>query len=137
MMATTLRTVPTVLLLLLLLASVGCKEEVSPWQEITPGLAYVDLKRGEGMSAWDGDTVKVLYTGWLKDGSVFDSSRDRGEPATFALNAVVKCFNEGLQMMKVGGKGLYHARCPRRGCARAARSQSCRAPRWRQAWRRG
>ena len=49
------------------------------------------------------DTVTVHYTGTLRDGSVFDSSRDRGEPANFALNRVIPCWTEALQRMKVGG----------------------------------
>ena len=50
------------------------------------------------------DTVKVHYHGTLIDGSVFDSSVDRGTPATFPLNGVIKCWTEGLQKIKVGGK---------------------------------
>ena len=50
------------------------------------------------------DTVKVHYHGTLPNGKVFDSSRDRGEPATFPLNGVIKCWTEGVQLMKVGGK---------------------------------
>src|SRR5581483_8090135 len=50
------------------------------------------------------DTVKVNYKGTLVNGKVFDSSYDRGEPATFPLNGVIPCWTEGLQKMKVGGK---------------------------------
>jgi FKBP-type peptidyl-prolyl cis-trans isomerase FkpA/FKBP-type peptidyl-prolyl cis-trans isomerase FklB len=48
--------------------------------------------------------VKVHYHGTLRDGTVFDSSVDRGSPATFPLNRVIKCWTEGVQKMKVGGK---------------------------------
>src|SRR6185295_3867195 len=50
------------------------------------------------------DRVKVHYHGTLADGTVFDSSVDRGTPATFPLNGVIPCWTEGLQQMKVGGK---------------------------------
>lgn len=70
------------------------------------GLAYVDLNRGEGISAWDGDTVKVLYTGWLKDGSEFDSNQDRENPFTFVLGEgqVIKGWDEGVRGMNKDGK---------------------------------
>jgi FKBP-type peptidyl-prolyl cis-trans isomerase FkpA len=50
------------------------------------------------------DTVKVHYHGTLPNGKVFDSSRERGEPASFPLDGVIKCWTEGVQLMKVGGK---------------------------------
>ena len=68
------------------------------------GLVYRELKAGSGDAPKATDTVKVHYTGTLSDGTVFDSSVQRGEPATFPLNGVIKCWTEGLQMMKVGGK---------------------------------
>jgi FKBP-type peptidyl-prolyl cis-trans isomerase FkpA len=68
------------------------------------GLVYTETKAGSGDSPKATDTVKVHYTGKLTDGTVFDSSVQRGEPATFPLNGVIKCWTEGVQMMKVGGK---------------------------------
>jgi len=68
------------------------------------GLIYVETKAGEGASPKATDTVKVHYHGMLRDGTVFDSSVDRGEPSTFPLNRVIAAWTEGLQKMKVGGK---------------------------------
>jgi peptidyl-prolyl cis-trans isomerase A (cyclophilin A) len=68
------------------------------------GLVYVDLVMGEGASPSPTDKVEVHYTGWLLDGTKFDSSVDRGTPATFPLNSVIKGWTEGVGSMKVGGK---------------------------------
>jgi FKBP-type peptidyl-prolyl cis-trans isomerase FkpA/FKBP-type peptidyl-prolyl cis-trans isomerase FklB len=68
------------------------------------GLVIVPMKPGTGASPKAADRVKVHYHGTLADGTVFDSSVQRGEPATFPLNGVVPCWTEGLQLMKVGGK---------------------------------
>ena len=62
------------------------------------------MKAGTGASPKATDKVKVHYKGTLRDGSVFDSSIERGQPATFPLNGVIPCWTEGLQKMKVGGK---------------------------------
>lgn len=68
------------------------------------GLLYKELKTGDGPMPKASDKVKVHYTGTLTDGSVFDSSVQRGEPAEFPLNGVIKCWTEGVQMIKKGGK---------------------------------
>ncbi|MGH7310171.1 MAG: FKBP-type peptidyl-prolyl cis-trans isomerase [Candidatus Rokuibacteriota bacterium] len=68
------------------------------------GLVISTLKPGNGVSPKVSDSVRVHYHGMLTDGTVFDSSVQRGEPASFALNGVIPCFREGVQLMKVGGK---------------------------------
>jgi peptidyl-prolyl cis-trans isomerase A (cyclophilin A)/peptidyl-prolyl cis-trans isomerase B (cyclophilin B) len=68
------------------------------------GLMYVDLKVGGGPSPTTTDRVTVHYTGWLTSGKKFDSSIDRGQPATFGLNQVIPGWTEGVSTMKVGGK---------------------------------
>lgn len=68
------------------------------------GLMYTHFKEGDGESPKPTDKVTVHYTGWLTDGTKFDSSVDRGQPATFPLNGVIAGWTEGLGLMKVGGK---------------------------------
>jgi FKBP-type peptidyl-prolyl cis-trans isomerase len=69
------------------------------------GLKYQVLKRGTGtVSPKATDTVKVHYHGTLLDGTVFDSSVERGQPISFPLNGVIPGWTEGLQLMKVGDK---------------------------------
>lgn len=73
--------------------------------EITSsGAIYFELEEGTGAQPGTTDKVTLHYHGTLRDGTVFDSSVNRGEPATFAVNGVVPCFSEGVQKMKVGGK---------------------------------
>jgi FKBP-type peptidyl-prolyl cis-trans isomerase FklB len=68
------------------------------------GLQYLVVKEGEGKSPAATDQVKVHYKGTLIDGSVFDSSYDRGEPIVFPVNGVIKGWTEALQLMKPGSK---------------------------------
>ena len=70
------------------------------------GLSYEDIDTGTGAVAQSGQLVKVHYTGWLKSGQKFDSSKDRDEPFEFTLGAgqVIRGWDEGVAGMKVGGK---------------------------------
>ncbi|HXF16219.1 MAG TPA: FKBP-type peptidyl-prolyl cis-trans isomerase [Burkholderiales bacterium] len=68
------------------------------------GAIVTTVKEGKGPSPKASDTVKVHYQGTLVDGTVFDSSLQRGQPATFPLANVIKCWTEGVQEIKVGGK---------------------------------
>lgn len=73
--------------------------------KLPSGLEYVDIKEGTGAAPADKNAVvKVHYSGWLVDGKKFDSSVDRGEPATFALSGVIAGWTEGVGSMKIGGK---------------------------------
>ena len=81
--------------------SMGKKEGA----EKTPsGLILISEEDGTGASPSSTDTVKVHYHGTLRDGTVFDSSLERGEPVEFALNRVIPCWTEGVAKMKAGGK---------------------------------
>jgi FKBP-type peptidyl-prolyl cis-trans isomerase len=98
-------------------------QEIETARAAAPGLAYLDkaskeagatktasgmivrhTQPGSGAQPVATDEVKVHYEGRLIDGTVFDSSIKRGEPATFPLTGVIPCWTEGLQTMKVGGK---------------------------------
>jgi len=68
------------------------------------GLVYLSQRDGTGPSPGPTDTVKVNYRGTFPDGREFDSSYKRGEPIEFPLDRVIKCWTEGVQLMKVGGK---------------------------------
>ena len=71
-------------------------------EQTASGLIYRTMEAGDGASPSATDTVKVHYHGTLTDGTVFDSSRERGEPVEFPLNQVIACWTEGVQKMKIG-----------------------------------
>jgi len=77
-------------------------------QEVTMpnGLKYTDVKVGDGDIADNGMTATVHYTGWLLDGTKFDSSLDHGQPFSFKIGAggVIKGWDEGVKGMRIGGK---------------------------------
>lgn len=83
------------------LAENGKKENV---KTTASGLQYIVEKEGEGAQPSAEDEVTVHYTGKLLNGTVFDSSVNRGEPATFPLNRVIPGWTEGVQLMKEGAK---------------------------------
>src|SRR6478752_7699613 len=86
----------------------SAQSSASTAKEVTlpDGLKYTDDQVGTGTEATAGKTVVVHYTGWLLDGTKFDSSRDRNQPFSFPLGAgrVIKGWDEGVAGMKVGGK---------------------------------
>ena len=100
---------------LLVLGSCGCVSkpifEPGPIDTDAPaeftatpsGLKYRILRKASGDKPTSSSTVTVNYVGWLDDGSEFDSSYRRGEPATFPLSGVVRGWTEGLQLVNEGG----------------------------------
>ena len=77
-----------------------------PTTQTASGLAIDEITIGEGAPATSGKRVTVHYTGWLTDGTKFDSSKDRNDPFVFGLGQgqVIRGWDEGVQGMKVGGK---------------------------------
>ena len=100
--------------LVLLLAGFACSEGEQSQPEAAPvvgetvtlpsGVKITHRVIGTGATPSATDRVTVHYHGTFPDGKVFDSSVDRGQPATFPLNRVIDCWTEGVQMIKVGGK---------------------------------
>ncbi|AOY89048.1 peptidylprolyl isomerase [Marinobacter salinus] len=87
------------------LAENGAREDVETTES---GLQYEVLEAGDGEKPAATDTVEVHYTGELLSGEVFDSSRERGEPVTFALNQVIPGWTEGLQLMSEGARYKFY-----------------------------
>jgi peptidylprolyl isomerase len=81
-------------------------DKKSQVQKTSSGLEYIVIEEGSGPKPQTGQVVKVHYTGKLQDGTVFDSSVERGEPIEFTLGVgqVIKGWDEGIADMKVGGK---------------------------------
>lgn len=92
------------LILISLLLVWGCKASDSGDGSGVTSFTVEHVVEGDGASPAATDRVRVHYHGTLSDGSVFDSSVDRGSPAVFPLNRVIPCWTRGLQEMKVGGK---------------------------------
>ncbi len=86
------------------IAAESANSEVKETITTKSGLQYTSLREGSGATPGPTDTVRVNYRGTLLNGREFDSSYKNGRPAEFQLNNVIKCWTEGLQMMKVGGK---------------------------------
>lgn len=91
--------------LVLVWGQTGIPAQQEAMVRTSSGLEYVDLVIGKGQEAKAGDMAVVHYTGWLKDGEKFDSSKDRNEPFQFMLGAgqVIKGWDEGVVGMKIGG----------------------------------
>jgi FKBP-type peptidyl-prolyl cis-trans isomerase len=83
----------------------GASAQTNQWKTTASGLKYQVLKQGTGTTSPKvTDTVKVHYHGTLLNGTVFDSSVQRGQPISFPLSGVIPGWTEGLQLMKVGDK---------------------------------
>ena len=86
-------------------SDLAAKAAKEPGAQVTPsGLVFRSLKEGTGASPQASDKVRVHYRGTFADGKEFDSSYSRGQPAEFPLDRVIKCWTEGVQLIKVGGK---------------------------------
>ena len=77
--------------------------DAAEWKALPSGLEVWDATEGSGDAVKPGGTVTVHYTGWLTNGTKFDSSVDRGKPISFPLSGVIKGWQEGIPGMKPGG----------------------------------
>jgi peptidylprolyl isomerase len=89
-------------------AAMGIPEVAGDTVTTESGLKYIDVTVGTGEAPAAGNLVSAHYTGWLTDGTKFDSSRDRGQPLQFPVGQgrVIKGWDEGLMSMKVGGRRI-------------------------------
>ena len=85
-------------------AAESAKTEANETITTKTGIEYTSLREGNGATPGPTDTVRVNYRGTLLNGREFDSSYKSGRPVEFPLTGVIKCWTEGLQLMKVGGK---------------------------------
>ena len=101
-----------------MLLAIGCAEPLPPPADVAAppadatvtdsSLAYKVIRKGDGtVHPTPTSTVSVHYTGWTTDGQMFDSSVSRGEPSEFPLNAVIKGWTEGVQLMVVNEKTRF------------------------------
>ena len=77
--------------------------DAKEWKDTGTGLKLWDVTEGSGAAVPAGGRVECHYTGWLTDGTVFDSSKNHGRPITFGLNQVIKGWQDGIPGMKPGG----------------------------------
>ena len=94
----------TKFVMIALMALAATAAQAGAPEKTASGLVYESLKDGTGAQATPTATVQVHYRGTLADGTEFDSSYKRGQPATFPLNRVIPCWTEGVSKMKEGGK---------------------------------
>lgn len=99
-----MRTLPFILTLATIVLGACASQPLVPPAATASGLVYQSVKEGRGASPAPTDTVRVHYRGTLPDGKEFDSSYSRGRPSEFPLNRVIKCWTEGVGMMKPGGQ---------------------------------
>ncbi|MHB1199471.1 MAG: FKBP-type peptidyl-prolyl cis-trans isomerase [Polaromonas sp.] len=100
----------SVLALLAVAALASSALAAAPAETLPSGVKVVHTVEGTGAQPKASDTVRVNYRGTLADGKEFDSSYQRGKPASFPLSRVVPCWTEGLQKIRVGGKATLT--CP-------------------------
>lgn len=96
----------------LALASVSAQTLSETAETLPSGVVVMHLKQGSGPFPVAGDTVKVHYRGTLTNGTEFDSSYKRNQPASFPLKRVIPCWTEGMQKMQPGGKARLACPAP-------------------------
>lgn len=95
---------------MVVVVNLGAQAKPVAADKLPSGVVVTHLKQGSGSAPSASDTVKVHYRGTLVNGTEFDSSYRRNEPATFPLDRVIPCWTQGMQKMKPGGKARLF--CP-------------------------